>query len=80
MRRREFIAALGGTLLSCPIAARAQNTASPRRVAVVMSTNGSDPQERSSINVVVTALAKLGWVSAQNLELRCWGATATAAA
>jgi putative ABC transport system substrate-binding protein len=72
MRRREFIGSLSGTLISYPIVARAQNTSSPRRVAVVMSTDGSDPEERSSINGVVTALAKLGWVSGQNLELRYW--------
>jgi len=46
-----------------------QSTASTRRVAAVMSTDGSDHQERSSINVVVTALAKLAWVSGQNVEL-----------
>jgi putative ABC transport system substrate-binding protein len=70
-RRREFIAGLGSAG-TWSLVAHAQNAASPRLVAVVMSTDGSDPQERSSINGVVTALAKLGWVSGQNVELRYW--------
>ncbi len=71
MRRREFIALVSGTLLLRPLAARAQN-GSLRHLAVVMSTDGSDPQEQSSVNLLVSTLAELGWVSGQNLDIHYW--------
>lgn len=74
MRRREFVTLLGSILVLPPIAARAQDAASRRRVAVVMSTEESDSQERSSVNVVLATLAERGWMSGQNLEIRYWWA------
>jgi len=72
MRRREFIAILGGAA-AWPIAARAQQGERVRRIAVLMSF--TDPSTQSYLAAFRDALAKLGWTEDKNLrtEVR-WGA------
>jgi putative ABC transport system substrate-binding protein len=74
MKRREFIA-LGGAAAAWPLAARAQQTEPVRRIGVLMSTDETDPRERSSVAAFVQALGKLGQVAGRNLEIVYrWGA------
>ena len=75
MRRREFIALLGGTAVAWPLAARAEQGGSVRRIGVLMGFAESDPAAQSWIVAFGDALAKLGWAEGSNLriELR-WGA------
>lgn len=73
MRRREFIAFLGGAA-GWPLIARAQQTERTRLIGVLMSNAESDLAAQSEITVLRDALAKLGWTEGVNLriELR-WG-------
>jgi putative tryptophan/tyrosine transport system substrate-binding protein len=65
MRRREFVAGLGGAA-ACPIASRAQ---SMRRVGVLMPYSKIDPEGRSRYRAFRDSLAALGWVEGQNLRI-----------
>jgi putative tryptophan/tyrosine transport system substrate-binding protein len=77
MRRREFIALLGGAAASTawPLFVRAQQSGQSRRIGVLMSYAESDPAVQSYLAAFRGALAKLGWTDRNNLriELR-WGA------
>ena len=69
LRRRDFIAGLGGAA-SWPLAARAQQRERVRRVGVL---NGaaleSDPAAQTQIALYRAGLAKLGWMEGRNLDL-----------
>ena len=58
MRRRAFIAALGGAA-AWPVAARAQNDR-VRRVVVVMAGSESDPRQQLNVAVFREGLRRLG--------------------
>jgi putative ABC transport system substrate-binding protein len=75
MRRREFIAALGGAA-AWPLAARAQQPDRMRLIGVLMAYVESDSTAQSWLAAFRAALAKLGWTEGSNLriELR-WSAT-----
>jgi putative tryptophan/tyrosine transport system substrate-binding protein len=74
VRRREFITLLG-TAAAWPLAARAQRRERMQRIGVLMSTDETDPRERSSVAVFVDALGKLGQVVGRNVEIVYrWGA------
>jgi putative tryptophan/tyrosine transport system substrate-binding protein len=61
MRRREFIALLGGTAAALPLAPRAEQSDQMRRIGVLMGFAESDPTAQSWIAAFQNALAKLGW-------------------
>jgi putative tryptophan/tyrosine transport system substrate-binding protein len=75
MRRRDFIRLLGGAAFALPLAARAEQLGSVRRIGVLMGFAESDPAAQSWVAAFGDALAKLGWKEGSNLriELR-WGA------
>jgi putative ABC transport system substrate-binding protein len=69
MRRREFIAGLGGTAVM-PLAARAQQT---RRIGILIGTS-DDTQGRSWIEAFQQELRQRGWVDGQNMKIDLvWG-------
>ena len=74
MRRREFIAALGGAA-AWPLAARAQPPDQVRRIGVLMAFAESDLAGQLAFAAFQSSLAKLGWTEGSNLriELR-WSA------
>ena len=78
MRRREFIAVLGGATISWPLAARAQQPARMRLIGVLVGNAESDGIAQSWLTVFRGALTKLGWTEGSNLriELR-WSAGET---
>jgi putative ABC transport system substrate-binding protein len=73
MRRREFIAALGGAA-AWPLAARAQQSDRVRRIGVLMAGDETDPVRKTSIIAFTRAFADLGWTDGRNvrMDLR-WG-------
>jgi putative ABC transport system substrate-binding protein len=73
MRRREFIAALGGAA-AWPFAARAQQSARARLVGLLMGFSESDPAAQSLVSTFRSPFAKLGWIEGGNLRLEIrWG-------
>jgi putative ABC transport system substrate-binding protein len=73
MRRRAFIAGLGGAA-AWPMVARGQQPERMRLIGVLMSFVESDPAGQSAVAAFRGALTKLGWSEGSNLriELR-WG-------
>ena len=74
MRRREFIAGLGGAV-AWPLAARAQQGDRVRRIGVLMPWDENDPTAKTFFSVFPQALAGTGWTDGRNLriDLRWWG-------
>ena len=71
MKRREFMAALGGAA-AWPLAARAQQGDRLRRIGVLIDAN--DPVMKARVSAFTQALADLGWTDGRNvrMDLR-WG-------
>jgi len=60
MRRREFIAALGGAA-AWPVVARVQQPERMRRIGVLMSQAADDPVGQARAKVFQQGLQQLGW-------------------
>ena len=71
MRRREFIAILGGAAAGWPLGARAQQSNRPRLVGALFAMAPSDPEAEMRVKAFETGLRELGWVEGRNsLEYR----------
>jgi putative ABC transport system substrate-binding protein len=73
LRRREFIAGLGGAA-ALPLAARAQQGNRVRRIGVLMGGEENDPFAKTIVPAFTQALSALGWTDGRNvrMDLR-WG-------
>jgi putative ABC transport system substrate-binding protein len=73
IRRREFIAGLGGSA-AWPLPAHAQQGDRVRRVGVLMAYDENDPVMKPRVSAFTQALADLGWTDGRNvrMDLR-WG-------
>src|SRR5260370_42087818 len=73
MRRREFIAGLGGAA-AWPLAAWAQQGDRVRRIGVLTPWDENDPLAKARLSAFTQALADLGWTDGRNvrMDLR-WG-------
>jgi putative ABC transport system substrate-binding protein len=69
MRRRAFITLIGGAASAWPLAARAQQGGSIRRIGMLMGWSESDPQYRSRIDAFVRVLAQSGWAEGRNIRI-----------
>jgi putative ABC transport system substrate-binding protein len=68
MRRREFIAGLGGAA-AWPLTARAQQDDRVRPIAVLMPGDGNDPLRKTQLSAFTQALAGLGWTEGRNVRM-----------
>jgi putative tryptophan/tyrosine transport system substrate-binding protein len=74
MKRREFIAALGGAA-AWPLAARAQQAERVRRIGVLMNTSADDPEGQARIAAFHQGLQEWGWALGRNARIDVrWGA------
>jgi putative ABC transport system substrate-binding protein len=72
MRRREFIAALGGAA-AWPVVARAQPRI--RRIGVLINFAADDPAAQSRLQAFLEGLHSLGWIDGRNVQIDLrWGA------
>ena len=68
MRRREFIALVGGAAVACPLAARAQQQDRVKRIVNLEAGAESDPTAREQIAIFRDGLRKLGWIEGRNIK------------
>ena len=68
MRRREFIAGLGGAA-AWPGAVLGQQPNQARRIGVLMQGSETEPDYRSYLAAFVQGLRQLGWIEGQNLRI-----------
>jgi putative ABC transport system substrate-binding protein len=71
MRRREFIAALGGAAATTawPLAVRAQQAGGMRRIGVLAGVAADDPNGRIRIAALLQGLQQSGWTVGGNLKM-----------
>jgi putative tryptophan/tyrosine transport system substrate-binding protein len=77
MRRREFLAGLGGAV-AWPVMARAQQTDRMRRVGLVMGWDENDPEAKGRLSAFTQGLAELGWTDGRNVRMDVRWAAANA--
>ena len=74
MRRRQFIALLGGAAATWPLAARAQQREPLRRVAVLVGTTRDAPGAQERYTAFLQAFEQLGWTDGRNVQIVVrWG-------
>ena len=69
MKRREFIKLLCGAVVTCPLAARAQQVEGVRRVGVLMNLSSEDSEGQARFVALVKELAHLGWNVGRNVQI-----------
>jgi putative ABC transport system substrate-binding protein len=68
MRRRDFIAGLGGAA-AWPLAARAQQADRVRRIVVLQPGDENDPVSKTQVSAFTQAFAGLGWTDGRNVRM-----------
>jgi ABC-type uncharacterized transport system substrate-binding protein len=68
MRRREFIAVLGGAAAGVPFAARAQQNEQVRRIGVLMSI-ADDGEGQRRLSALREGLERRGWIDGKNIRI-----------
>ena len=68
MKRREFIATLGGAA-AWPVVARAQQPERMRRIGFLTSISENDSEGRSWIAALTRGLQELGWTEGRNVQI-----------
>jgi putative tryptophan/tyrosine transport system substrate-binding protein len=77
MRRREFIAGLGGAA-AWPLAARGQQPERMRRIGLLMTLDADDREAQARVAAFRHALQQLGWTDGRNVRIDIHWATANA--
>jgi ABC-type uncharacterized transport system substrate-binding protein len=74
MRRREFIALLGGAAAAWPHAARAQQPDRMRRIGVLTNLAADDPEAQTRVGAFLQGLQEFGWAVGRNMRIAFrWG-------
>jgi putative tryptophan/tyrosine transport system substrate-binding protein len=70
IRRREFVALVGGAAATLPLVARAQQPERMRRIAVLIGDLAeNDPTGIASLSAFTRALEQLGWTDGRNVRI-----------
>ena len=69
MKRRAFIALLGGAAAAWPLAARAQQREKMRRVGVLMTLAADDPEGLTRVTAFAQGLQELGWRDGRDVRI-----------
>lgn len=69
MRRREFIAFVGGSAVLWPVAARARQGDRLRRIGVLMNLTAEDPVSIARAKAFAEGLQALGWIDGRNVQI-----------
>src|ERR1700722_10716171 len=69
MKRRDFIAALGGAIVTWPLAARAQQDGAPRRLGVLVPSAPDDQEVKKELAAFTRQMQSLGWTEGGNLRV-----------
>jgi putative ABC transport system substrate-binding protein len=73
MKRREFIALVGGAAIAWPIAAGAQQTARIRTVGILLGST-DNPEMRRLLDAFIESFKALGWTENRNVRFDVrWG-------
>jgi putative ABC transport system substrate-binding protein len=78
MRRREFIALLGGAA-AWPLCARAQQPDRMRRVGILLPAAADDPVWQARVGAFLQGLGQAGWSIGRNLQIETRWATSNVA-
>jgi putative ABC transport system substrate-binding protein len=69
MRRREFLALLGGAAAFEPVATHAQTAGAAKRIGVLIGLSSADPAGQAEMTAFREGLAALGWTEGRNLRV-----------
>ncbi len=69
MRRRQFIALLGGAAMTCSVAARAEQPDRMRRIGVLVASTADDLDFQARIAAFQQGLQQLGWSDGRNVHI-----------
>ena len=69
LRRREFIALLGGAAAAGPLVARAQQAERMQRIGVLMNVAADDAEGRGRVAAFQQALQQLGWADGRDVRI-----------
>jgi putative ABC transport system substrate-binding protein len=76
MRRRQLITLIGGTA-AWPLAARAQQAESVRKIGILVPAAIGTPQWQAYVVAFRAGLRRLGWVDGRNVQIaERWGSDA----
>ena len=68
MKRRAFIAALGGAA-AWPVVARGQQGERVRRIGVLMNSAADDPDGQARLTGFLQGLQEFGWTAGRNIRI-----------
>jgi putative ABC transport system substrate-binding protein len=69
MRRRNFIALVGGAAAAWPLAARATQTEQMRRIGVLMGYPDTDSEGQAGVAAFQEGLQQFGWSSVDKVRI-----------
>src|SRR3974390_2340973 len=69
MKRREFIALLGGVAAAWPLAARAQQGERMRRVGLLLPSAANNPAFQLWVAAFIQAMGDIGWIIGKTVEI-----------